>query len=123
MKKLYRPSNGTEGEHFMDKHCMNCIHCDPNPDGKKQCDILFRALSFDTNEKEYPVEWTYDSEGKPTCTNWRKWDWGNDGNPDDPENPKAPVPVNQNQISLFTLYPDETNFNNEENKKHVAIEN
>jgi hypothetical protein len=106
----YRPSNGTEGMGFKEKFCLQCIHCDPNPSGKKQCKIWFRALAYETNEPEYPTEWTYDEKGKPTCTNWTKWDWGNDGNPDDPENPKAPIPNDPNQLSLFPVYPDERDF-------------
>jgi hypothetical protein len=106
----YRPSNGTEGMGFEEKFCLQCIHCDPNPSGKKQCKIWFMALNYETNEPEYPTEWTYDEKGKPTCTNWTKWDWRMDGDPDDPENPKAPIPNDPNQLSLFPVYPDERDF-------------
>lgn len=98
MSKRYRPSNGTEGEAFIDHFCMNCINCDPNPDGKKQCNILMRSMCYNVNDKEYPSEWTFDEMEYPTCTAWVKWDWGNDGDPDDPDNPKAPVPENPNQL-------------------------
>lgn len=31
------------------------------------CQILNRALIYDVTDPEYPDEWTYDAEGKPTC--------------------------------------------------------
>lgn len=100
MNKKYRPSNGTEGMGFTETYCMNCIHCDPNPDGKKQCDILMRSMCYDLKDKEYPEEWTYDENNRPICTNWQKWDWGNDGDPDDRDNPTAPMPFNPNQLVM-----------------------
>lgn len=96
----YRPSNGTEGTCFEEKFCMNCINCDPNPNGKKQCDIWMHAIMFDLNDEEYPKEWVYDHEDNPTCTAHVKWDWGNDGNPDDPDNPKVVPPDDPNQLCL-----------------------
>lgn len=96
----YRPSNGTEGMSFIDTYCMNCINCDPDPDGPKQCDILMRSMCHDLEEPEYPKEWQY-INGEPKCTAHVKWDWGNDGDPDDPDNPKAPPPpVPANQLCL-----------------------
>lgn len=96
----YRPSNGTEGMWFEDKFCMRCINCDPNPDGKRQCEIMMRAFLYSINEPDYPKEWIYDHNDKPTCTAWVKWDWGNDGDPDDPENPNYPVPDDPNQLVM-----------------------
>lgn len=97
----YRPSNGTEGEIFMDNHCMQCIHCDPDPDGEKQCEILARALCYDTKDEEYPEEWVYKND-EPTCTKWVKWDWGKDGDPDD--EPTEPIdPIDPNQLMLFSI--------------------
>jgi hypothetical protein len=58
--KLYRPSNGTEGERFMSKYCYNCEH-DNDQDG---CPILMRTMIYDVHDKEYPVEWvTSDTDG------------------------------------------------------------
>lgn len=99
--KKYRPSNGTEGMAFTDTYCMQCINCNPDPDGKKQCDILFRSMAYDVSKDEYPLEWTYDKEGRPICTSWKKWDWDTQGDPDDLENPNAPTPFNPNQLLLF----------------------
>lgn len=104
MPRLYRPSNGTEGMCFIEKYCMNCLHCDPNPHGKKQCKILCATMCFSVNDPEYPKEWIYDENDTPCCTKWQKWDWGNDGDPDDPDNPKAPIPENPNQLCLPFIF-------------------
>lgn len=100
--KKYRPSNGTEGMIFADKHCMQCIHCDPDPSGAKQCNILLRTLIHDIKDPEYPKEWCY-VDGKPTCTAWVKWDWDNNGDPNDPDNPNKPIPDDPNQLILFSV--------------------
>jgi hypothetical protein len=97
MSKPYRPSNGTEGEGFIDQYCMNCLHCDPDPEGKKQCDILCRSLCYNVSEPEYPTEWQWIA-GEPKCTAHVKWDWGNDGDPDDPENPNVPPSQDPDQL-------------------------
>lgn len=113
MKKgrKYRPSNGTEGDCFIEKYCMNCLHCDPNPDGDKQCMILCNTMEYDIDDEEYPSEWTYDEDNNPICTKWQKWDWGKYGDPDNPDNPLAPPPpLDPNQLSLFPLHPNETDF-------------
>lgn len=110
----YRPSNGTEGMSFEEDHCLQCLHCDPNPGGKKQCGIWGRAVMHNISDPEYPREWQY-KDDKPICTNWKKWDWGNDGDPDDPDNPKAPPPPpDPNQLNIFPLYPKETDFDKKE---------
>jgi len=98
----YRPSNGSEGEWFESKFCMQCIHTNPDPDKKPQCKIWFRALVHYATDKEYPSEWTYDENNKPVCTAWVKWDWDNDGDPDDDDNPKKPKSVDPNQLLLFS---------------------
>lgn len=100
--KLYQPSNGTEGDWFTSKFCMRCIHCDPDPSGKKQCDILCRSLCFTTKDPEYPKEWVYDVSDKPVCTAWKEWDWNKQGNPDDPENPNYVQLEDPNQLKLFS---------------------
>jgi hypothetical protein len=66
---LYRPSNGTEGEGFMCRFCMECerdrAFWEEDGDG---CEIAARSLIFDTDEEGYPTEWRYDEKGEPTCT-------------------------------------------------------
>jgi hypothetical protein len=111
MAKKYQPSNGTEGAYFINEYCMRCIHCDPDPYGPKQCDILLRTMVYNVNDPEYPEEWVYNENDQPKCTAWIKWDWGEDGDPDDPDNPKAPAPPpDPNQMDLFPLYPNEHHF-------------
>jgi len=113
--KAYRPSNGTEGMYFTDKYCMNCIQGDPNPEGKKQCEILLATLIYNVNEKGYPPEWQYNDDDEPVCTNWKKWDWGNDGDPDDPDNPNYRPPDDPNQLCFPFLF-DEIGINEVEKK-------
>lgn len=104
----YRPSNGTEGAGFTEEYCMNCLHCDPDPDGKKQCELLLASMCFYPTEPEYPREWIYDALGNPKCTKHVNWDWGKNGDPDDPDNPnKPPDPPDPRQLHLFPLEPVE----------------
>lgn len=102
--RKYRPSNGTEGDYFMCEHCYQCIHDHPNPDLKPKCEIIVLTMCLDLNDKDYPAEWTYDENNKPTCTKFLKWDWDNDGDPNDPDNPKAPVPEDPNQLCLPFIF-------------------
>lgn len=101
MSTPYQPSNGSEGMWFTDKYCMNCLHCDPNPEGKKQCEILCASMCFGVGEEGYPKEWVYNEKDEPTCTKFKRWDWEAQGDPDDPENENYIQPDNPNQIKLF----------------------
>lgn len=47
---LFRPSNGSEGAQFVSEFCMKCKHCNPDPNGKKQCEILAKTMAFDTTD-------------------------------------------------------------------------
>ena len=94
MSEPYLPSNGTEGEWFMEKWCANCLNdCYPNMDGderaerrelgslglhawanidsEQECEILANALAG-----EQPDEWIRDERGA-RCTAFR----------DDPDSP------------------------------------
>lgn len=105
--KKYRPSNGTEGDCFMSKFCFQCIHDNPDYNAKSpRCEIMTLTMCYGIGEPEYPKEWTYDANGRPTCTAWVKWDWGNDGDPNDPDNPKAPVPDDPNQLVMPFIIED-----------------
>ena len=75
-KKLYQPSNGSEGEGFMSGWCGQCAR-DALMNGTKHinecdyddfCPIANAALVFDRDDENYPQEWTYDKDGKPCCT-------------------------------------------------------
>lgn len=104
MKKLYRPSNGTEGIGFMEDFCFQCIHENPNPNLKPKCGLMTASMVCGVNDPLYPQEWTYDQNDRPTCTKFTKWDWGNDGDPNDPDKPKAPVPEDPNQLCFPFIY-------------------
>ena len=109
-EKLYRPSNGTEGDYFMGKFCYQCIHDNPDYNvSAPRCDIMTATMCYDINDKEYPKEWTYDDNNEPICTKFVKWDWDNDGSPNDPDNPKAPIPDDPNQLIIPFIIDDINN--------------
>ncbi len=62
--KSYRPSNGTEGELFQEEFCYRCKldDCDEG------CDILLNTMIFGIKNEDYPKEWVFDEDGRPTCT-------------------------------------------------------
>lgn len=71
--KLYRPSNGSEGECFRAKFCDRCEHDDAHnfrEQGEKLCPILGNSLLLDINDPQYPQEWQY-QDGQPTCTSFQ----------------------------------------------------
>jgi hypothetical protein len=63
----YRPSNGTEGERFMELYCYQCAKWPDDPDAPSQCQISFDSYFYDIEHEKYPKEWRY-KEGQPTCT-------------------------------------------------------
>lgn len=75
--KPYRPSNGTEGQMFIEAWCANCARDARFKDGEgKGCSILGRTLLFDLSDPLYPVEWiraANDDEwpGTARCTAFR----------------------------------------------------
>lgn len=100
--KKYRPSNGTEGDGFMNEFCFQCIHDNPDIDAKSpRCEIMTLTMCLGVDDKDYPKEWIYGDDGKPKCTKFVKWDWDNDGDPNDLDNPKSPPIVDPNQLMLF----------------------
>lgn len=106
----YRPSNGTEGMCFMDSFCSHCIHENPIDENGKKCEIVTLTHCLDITDKDYPKAWVY-KDNKPICTEYVKWDWGNEGDPDNPDNPNAPQPPTPlNQLDLFPTYPDEVYY-------------
>lgn len=102
----YRPSNGTEGDWFMSKFCSNCIYGKYEHTGDindNPCEIANRAWLFDLSDEGYPEEWIYGHDGKPTCTTFKKWDWGrdDDGNWIDPP---PQYPDDPNQLTLPFIF-------------------
>lgn len=65
----YRPSNGTEGDIFMDQFCRQCKHDDEEDN---LCDIIALTMAYDVDEKEYPEEWQHGQDGEPLCTKYEK---------------------------------------------------
>lgn len=63
MTEPYRPSNGTEGDIFMDKFCFNCKN---NPE-ENPCLILRDSLAYHIDNPHYPKEWIEDEKGE-RCT-------------------------------------------------------
>jgi hypothetical protein len=74
MNKLYRPSNGTEGECFQEAWCCKCerdrAYADGGPDVDPAlgCKILVDTFAFRVTDPQYPKEWTFDKNGEPCCT-------------------------------------------------------
>jgi len=70
----YRPSNGSEGDFFMDKFCYRCKHdavFQRTQDGDDGCQIILASMTFDTEEEGYPKEWISDDAVgliNPRCT-------------------------------------------------------
>lgn len=101
--KKYQPSNGTEGEIFMDKFCNRCkrekfTHTLNDDDAK--CPILTQTMVVSVQDEQYPTEWIYDEHDNPTCTAFSLHIWHDlDGNIKEPEE----VTNDPNQLNLFNL--------------------
>ena len=68
MIKKYRPSNGTEGEFFMNYYCDRCKHDSAYRNGTGySCEIVSDAITLDIDDENYPTEWQY-KDGEPVCT-------------------------------------------------------
>ena len=64
----YRPSNGTEGEIFMERWCARCWRDAAfRADQGDSCPIAAATMAFDIDDPEYPAEWIEDETG-PRCT-------------------------------------------------------
>lgn len=112
--KKYRPSNGSEGDGFMEKFCANCIHekyYHTMNDNDKMCDIISASMVYDLHEPNYPSQWTYDENDNPVCTAWSKWDWGNDDEGNGFNEPPQPPVDDPNQLVIpFMLEEVESNI-------------
>ena len=60
MMAKYRPSNGTEGEFFMERYCY---HCKRDVDPAGFCEILARSMAFGVDEPDYPSELVRNEDG------------------------------------------------------------
>lgn len=68
----YRPSNGTEGEMFMERFCYRCKREQPYLKSDQiGCGILTQTMIHYTTDPEYPTEWVSDDDCglvNPRCT-------------------------------------------------------
>ena len=70
----YRPSNGTEGQLFLDAFCRRCQRDAAmrtgvgSPSDEQRCEIIGLTMIHDTDEPEYPTAWQYGKDGQPCCT-------------------------------------------------------
>lgn len=63
--KPYRPSNGTEGEMFMEEFCFHCARdakFRETQDGEDGCPILADTYVYEKDDPKYPKEWVYDPD-------------------------------------------------------------
>jgi hypothetical protein len=67
--KLYRPSNGTEGDCFYEGWCSRCRRDAPFREGRwsESCQIVANSYAFEVNHPDYPKEWVWKG-GEPVCT-------------------------------------------------------
>ena len=62
MTKPYRPSNGTEGDFFIEEQCGACTKAD-------MCRIPQRTMLYGEEHPSYPKEWISEEDGQnPRCT-------------------------------------------------------
>ena len=67
--KPYQPSNGFEGDIFMESYCQRCEHEQrAGSEDVEGCQIICASMVFNPGEEGYPGEWIYNEEGQPTCT-------------------------------------------------------
>lgn len=72
----YRPSNGAEGEIFMDAWCCQCARDKSMREGEtldecddtERCDIIADTLAYAVDHPKYPAAWQYGPDGQPRCT-------------------------------------------------------
>lgn len=60
-QKKYRPSNGIEGEFFMENFCYRCRH-DDIEEGRN-CPIATMTWIFGVEDSEYPNQWVRHDDG------------------------------------------------------------
>lgn len=72
----YRPSNGTEGQLFLDAFCRRCQRDSAMRAGAPEnvcksdecCEIIGLTMILDIEDPDYPAEWQYGQDGQPCCT-------------------------------------------------------
>ena len=93
--RYYMPSNGSEGDFFIEKWCMNCA-CDNQyqsdviivQHGSVQCSII-----DDSMLGNHVDQWRYGDDDKPMCTGFKRHDWEQGA-------PQSTTP-NPNQLEIW----------------------
>lgn len=54
----FRPSNGAEGDMFMERNCFQCV----KDEGGKgvtgvRCSLIAASMAYEKDDPRYPVEW------------------------------------------------------------------
>jgi len=70
MTKKYRPSNGTEGDSFIEEWCERCQHEDV--ENEILCPILTATYAYYVDDPNYPGQWCYDANGRPVCPSYKE---------------------------------------------------
>lgn len=75
-KKIYKPANGTEGEEFFNTFCYKCKNYKVVDEVADIEDCWYgHIFAAEINEKtdlDYPDEWCYDENDRPTCTDFER---------------------------------------------------
>lgn len=64
--KPYRPSNGTEGDLFVNAWCTDCYRFDAE-DGPLDCPVFEGMFCHEIGEEGYPEELVWADNGQPLC--------------------------------------------------------
>ncbi len=71
MTTLYRPSNGTEGEYFMEEFCYRCGRDAAfrlSEAAEDSCPIVAATFRLKIDDPDYPREWIREDDGSCRCT-------------------------------------------------------
>lgn len=54
----FRPSNGSEGDMFMERNCFQCAQ-DEGGNGVRgvRCSLIAASMAYDKDDPRYPAEW------------------------------------------------------------------
>lgn len=91
----YRPSNGSEGEGFMEEWCCHCKRDQEHQqdiDSDPGCPIIADSMTYDLDHPKYPKAWHW-KDGEPICNEF-----------DDIENPEARISDEEREANL-NLFP------------------
>lgn len=64
--ELYRPSNGTEGDYFIERYCVRCYWYDD----ESRCPIYEGTQDVDLTDPAYPSQWRVGENGWGICSSF-----------------------------------------------------